>query len=248
MPWKAAAAGIGGVASIIGGILGGRAKTTTSTVTPSWTPEMQQLQDQLKQYSSNLLTDPSAGMAPIQAANQEAINRRYASVPDSLSRQFASRGYGSSGNFGSSLYNTAYARAGDTSNLNNMIAQATLAQKNQGASLADQLLQMNRIATSKTTGPGTSLQDAFMSGGNALMGISQLYTLQQIMKKYGQGNQGGTQGGPGNIYANASPFTMPTTNPDLSGFASMAPDIGGSIDMSGAADLSGDLSGWDFGF
>jgi hypothetical protein len=129
-----------------------------------------------------------------------------------------------------------------------MIAQATLAQKNQGASLADQLLQMNRIATSKTTGPGTSLQDAFMSGGNALMGISQLYTLQQIMKKYGQGNQGGTQGGPGNIYANASPFTMPTTNPDLSGFASMAPDIGGSIDMSGAADLSGDLSGWDFGF
>lgn len=146
---------------------------------------MKSLQDQLSKYSSGLLTDPSAGLEPIRAASTDRINRRYAAMPDKLSERFASRGYGSSGDFGNSLYETEVARSGELFDLDSQIAQLILAEKNQGASLSEQLLGMTRGTTSTSTGttPSTAASDTFQSAGNGLNNIATLLTLSELLKK-----------------------------------------------------------------
>jgi hypothetical protein len=182
MPAPVIAAGIGGVSSLVGGALAGRSKQYTQTMTPSWSPEMQDLQKKLSAYSSGLLTDPAAGTAPIKANAEEAVNRRYAAMPDVISRSMAARGYGSSGNFGNTMYESGYRRSGELSDINSQIAQLILQQRNTGASLADRLLEMTRSTTSTGNTPSTAAADAFMSGGNALSNISTLLTLSKLLK------------------------------------------------------------------
>jgi hypothetical protein len=190
MPAPVIAAGIGGISSIVGGALAGKPKTQTSTTTPTWSPEMTQLQDQLRGYSSSLMSDPSAGLAPVKAANTESINRRYAAMPDQISRSMAARGYGSSGNFGNSMYQSQYARAGDLSQLDNAIAQMTLSQKNQGASIAEQLMAMTRGTKSTGSTPNTSMGDTFQSAGNGMSNIATLLTLSKLMRNPGSPGSG----------------------------------------------------------
>lgn len=186
MPWAPiAAAGIGGIASIIGGGLAGRSKTYTSTSTPTWSPEMSALRDRLSSYSQNLMTDPSAGTAPIRAAAQERINRRYAAMPDTISRQMAARGYGSSGNFGNTMYQTAYQRSGELSDLDAQMANLILQQKSQGASLSEQLLNLTRGTTTTGNTPSTVASDVLQSSGNALNNVATLMTLSKLMKTGG---------------------------------------------------------------
>ena len=186
MPWAPlAAAGIGGVTSIIGGILGGRKKTTTSTTTPTWSPEMQRLQSQLADYSSNLMRDPSAGLQPTLINNQDRINREYMQMPGQVSRMMAARGYGSSGSMGNTMYKLAMGRSGDMSDLQSRIAQMILSQKNQGASLSEQLLQLTRGSTSTGNTPSTALSDGFMSAGNGLNNIATMLTLSKLLKPGG---------------------------------------------------------------
>lgn len=103
-------------------------------------------------------------------------------MPDVVSRSMAARGYGSSGNFGNTMYESGYRRSGELSDINSQIAQLILQQKNTGASLADRLLEMTRSTTSTGNTPSTAAGDAFMSGGNALSNIGTLLTLSKILK------------------------------------------------------------------
>lgn len=187
MPVPVIAAGIGGLSSVLGSVLSGKPKTTTTTMTPTWSPEMQGLESQLSNYSSGLMSDPSAGLSPIKTASQDAINRRYAAIPGKVSSSMAARGYGSSGNFGNTMYQTEFAREGDMSNLDSQIAQMMLAQKNQGASLSEQLLGMTRGTTTTGTTPNTSAADGFMSAGNGLSNLSTIMMLNNILKPGGGG-------------------------------------------------------------
>lgn len=205
MPPMVGAAAIGGVSSILGGLLAGRPKTSTSTTTPTWTPAMQTLQGQLANYSSGLMTDPSAGVAPMRTTAEDDLNRRYAAMPGQISQQMAARGYGSSGSFGNTMYQSGYQRSGQMSDLDSQFAQMILNQKNKGADLSSQLLNMTRGSTSTGTTPDTSMPDAFMSAGNGLSNISTLFALSKLMKGGGLGGGGGSGlGGGGDTSADVN--------------------------------------------
>lgn len=192
MPPAIGAAVIGGGASILGSFLSGRPRTTTSTTTPTWAPGQQDLMNQLQNYSSNQMnnTDPAFQQMRLNAADQ--INRRYAIMPSQISRQMASRGYGSSGNFGNTMYASAQAQSGEQSDLQTQIMQMIMNQRNQGASLSQQLLNATRGSTSTGTTPDVSTSNALLSGGNAFSNIGTLLSLSSILKGAGGGSSGPT--------------------------------------------------------
>ena len=149
-------------------------------------------------YSSGLMKDGGASdMAPITSAARDRINRMYASAPGALSRSMAGRGYGSSGSFGNSLYQLDTARMSDQSGLEAQIMQMLMNQKNQGASLAEQLVAMGRgtDTTGTGTGPSTSAANGFMSAGNGLENIGTLLMMSKILGGGSNPNSGGGLGG-----------------------------------------------------
>jgi hypothetical protein len=180
------------------------------------------------------MTDPSAGLAPIKAAGQESINRSFAAAPDNISRTMASRGYGSSGDFGTNIAQAEYARSGQQNDLNSQIAQMILAQKNQGASLSEQLLGMTRSTTQNTTGtgPGSPLSDTFQNAGSGLNNIATLMTLSKLLKPGGYNsapayNPGSINPGiPG--YSNPGLPIPPSIAPQTGGYGSQLPGGGGN--------------------
>jgi hypothetical protein len=183
MPAPIIAAGIGGVSSLLGGALAGRSKTYTSTTTPQWSPEMQGLMSRLSAFTDQSMSNPGAGLQPIKQAATDNINRNYQGLSRRLSSQFASRGYGSSGDFGNSLYETEYQRAGDLSQLEGQFADREINQRNLGASLSEQLLGMTRGTTTTGNSPSTAAGDAFQSAGNGLSNLSTLLMLSNVLKQ-----------------------------------------------------------------
>ena len=209
MPFLAALlpALIGGGASIAGSLLSGKPKTSTSTssTTPTMTPEMQQLMDQLSSYSKDSMTN-GGGQALTTMKNNsiDQVNRNYMGAPARLSSQFASRGYGSSGDFGNSLYQTEYQRQGALSGLESQYAQMGLNQQNTGANLGEQLLNFGKGSTSTSTGttPDTSAQNGFLSAGNGMSNLSTLLMLSNVLKG------GGGSSTPGNMNTGTSDGSM----------------------------------------
>lgn len=200
MPFLAAApiiaSAVGGGLGILGSFLSGRPRTTTSTTTPSWGPGQQDLLNQLQNYASTQMNNTDPSFQQMRMAGADRINRRYATLPDQISRQMASRGYGSSGNFGNSMYQTNYARSGEMSDLESQIMQMIMNQRNQGASLSQQLLNSTRATTTTGNTPDVSGSNALLSGANAFSNIGTLLSLSNILKagrggEYGQGGYGG---------------------------------------------------------
>src|SRR3954470_9943037 len=103
MPVSIIPAALGMGSSIVGSLLGGGSKTSTSSTAATLSPELKALQDRLLAYSNDSMLDPAKGIAPIRTAGLDSINRSYMGIPQRLASQFASRGYGSSGEFGNSL-------------------------------------------------------------------------------------------------------------------------------------------------
>jgi hypothetical protein len=143
---------------------------------------MQQLMAQLQAYSTQSMNDPSAGFAPIRQAGLDNINRTYMDVPNQVASQLAARGYGSSGSMGNSLYRVALQRGGAVSDFEGNLASKAIDQRNTGASLAQQLLSLNRGTTTTGTTPDTSLSNAFGTGGSALSNISALMMFNNYLK------------------------------------------------------------------
>lgn len=196
MPPVAIAAGIGGIASIAGSILSGKPKTTTQNVsqnstssstgtstsssTPTFSPQLQGLMGQLGDYATNSMNNPTAMLAPIRNAGLSNINQEYAGVPQQVTQQLASRGFGSSGATGEDLYTVANAKSGAQASLEGQLAQLGVQQSQFGASLGEQLLNTGKGTTSTTTGSssttGSSTGTATTTGPNTMAanGLSSL--------------------------------------------------------------------------
>lgn len=190
-------AGLGLGSSVLGSIIGSKPKTTTQTTTPTFSPELQQLMSQLQNYSTSAIQGPDAGLKPMKTAATDSINRNYAKAPMRLASNFASRGYGSSGSFGDSMFNTEMSREGDLSDLEGKFAGMALDQKNKGASLGEQLLQMGRGSTTTGTGPNMATGNGLMSAGNGLENISTMLMMSKLLKGGGGSAPGGGEWNPG---------------------------------------------------
>jgi|SRR5579872_6728004 len=150
----------------------GSTKTTNSSTTPTLTGQGQDLYQQLLNFGTNLTSSPSAGLQPIQAAGEEQINSSFGNIPAVISKQMASRGYGSSGSMGDTMYQTQLARLGALGQFQGNIAGLASQRQMQGGSLMEQLLgtQVGSTGTSKTTtmdpsGLFSALGTMLMMGG-----------------------------------------------------------------------------------
>ena len=130
--------------------------TTASSSLPTFNG-LNDLMGQLASYSSSSMSNPSAQLAPIRNAGLDQINQSYASAPDTVTQQLASRGYGSSGLEGNSLVQVANAKAGAESGFEGQLANSAIQQSQYGASLANQLLNTDK---------GTSTQGAYNGSTN----------------------------------------------------------------------------------
>ncbi len=177
---------IGGGASIAGSALSGKQKTQTqtSTSTPTYSPEMQALQKRLLDYSGGMMSNPSAGLEPMKTASSDRINRRYSAMPGKISQNMASRGYGSSGSFGNTMYQSEQARSGEMSDLDSLMTQLALGRQDQGATIGQNLLRMGQGTTSTGTGtqPGNMAANGLMSAGNGMENIATLLMMNKILK------------------------------------------------------------------
>src|ERR1035441_8254141 len=133
-----------------------------SSSTPTFSSGLQSLMDSLQGYSTQSMTNPSAQLAPIQSAGLDQINQQYATAPDTVSAQLASRGYGSSGLMGNSLVKVANAKAGAQSSFNGQLAGDAVQQSQFGANLANSLLNTGKgtSATTSGTSTGTTSSDS----------------------------------------------------------------------------------------
>jgi hypothetical protein len=136
---------------------------------------MQALQKQLLGYSTDLMN----GQGPVTASGVNQINEGYSQMPNTVTRQLAGRGFGSSGKLGTALFNTENARLNAVSGFRAQSAQ-------NGAGLADSLLNAGR--GSSVTTPGNPTSDALLSGGNGLSNLSTLLMLTKVLGGNGQTN------------------------------------------------------------
>jgi hypothetical protein len=113
------------------------------------------------------------------------------------------------------MYQSDYQRSGEQSDLQTQIMQMIMNQRNQGASLSQQLLGMTRGSTTTGTGPDMSGSNALLSTGNAFNNIGTLLSLGKYFQG-GGGDQWGSMGAPGynTGLGSPSPYTGTTTNPD----------------------------------
>lgn len=183
---------IGAGASIAGSALSGKPKTSTATSTPNFTPAEQSLVDQLLKYSGDTVSDPSAGLGPLKTASMESINRSYGNLPQIISKYMAQRGYGSSGEFGNSLYQTQLGRLGSLADFQGQFANLVSNRQQNAASLGDRLLSTVTGRTSTSTTPDTSLSNGLLSAGNAFNNIGLLAMMQKML-----GGGGGSTPAPG---------------------------------------------------
>src|SRR5438309_9810207 len=89
------AALVGG--STVAGALGNRSKTTTSTTTPSYTPEQGMMQNLLGGILSYDINDPGKGMEPLKTQAVSGVNKTYDNIGKRLQTTLASRGFERSG-------------------------------------------------------------------------------------------------------------------------------------------------------
>jgi hypothetical protein len=181
MPPAAIAAGSIG-ASVLGSILSSRKKTTKTSSTPTYTPEMKALQERLLGYSGDLMTNPGKGLQPIKTASADRINRRYQTMPGKISQNMASRGYGSSGDMGNTMFQTEFARSGEMSDLDSLMSQLMLDQQNKGATIGQNLLRMGQGSEGEGTQPGNMAANGLMSAGNGMENIASMLMMSKILK------------------------------------------------------------------
>lgn len=173
--------------------------------------------NQLQNYATNSITNPSAQLQPIYSAGLDQINQSYAGVPQSVTQQLASRGYGSSGLEGNSLVQVANAKAGSQSALSGQLAQDAVQQGQFGASLANALLNTGKGVSSTGTTSQTGSSSA--SGNSETTGNPSAFS--DILGSLGALLSLGTGFGilsPGGGGSSASPtpnVTGPYTNPYL---------------------------------
>jgi len=133
------------------------------------TPTGSSLFNQLNSFGTGLISDPSAGLQPIKAAGDAAINSAYGNIPATISKQMATRGYGSSGSMGDTEYQTQLARLNAQSQFNGNIATLASNRQMQGGSLMEQLLGTQIGSSSQSQTETVNPMAAFSALGSMLM-------------------------------------------------------------------------------
>lgn len=216
MPFLAPAI-IGTGSSILGSIFGNKPQQQTSTTTPTLSPQMQQVMDQLLAYQQTTMANPESGLAPIKTAAQERINRNYAGAPDRIQSQLSRRGYGSSGKLPAGLYGLESSRMGDLGDIEGKFAQIGSDRSMQAASIVQNILGSMRGSTTTGTMPGNP-GAGLSAAGTSLGNLSSLMMLQQMLKG---GN--GVSSGPSSSVLPGSGYTPPAYTPGNAGPAPYVP-------------------------
>lgn len=148
------------------------------------------------QLSANLeddITSPEKRMEPLRKAGLDNINRSYMGIPSRISSALASRGYGSSGDVGGSLYKAEYERGGAISDLEGKLAAMANGNRTNAMGLTSQFIGSQTGGTqTETTNPGWG---GVIAGG--LSGLTTLIGLNSLLKGGGGGSGGGGGGGGG---------------------------------------------------
>jgi len=171
--------------------------TMSGSTTATFSPQLQQMMNQLLAYSNSSMSNPQAMFAPIQNAGLQAINSTYAAVPGQVAQQMASRGYGSSGAAGDAMYNANLSRANAVSGFQGNLADQEINQQNAGASLGEQLLNTGKgTSTSGTTSGTTSgASDTTGSSTTTTSGLGQILQSLSSLLMMGTGLGGASSGG-----------------------------------------------------
>lgn len=184
---------IGAGASIAGSAIGSGSKTvkTTSTLPP----ELQGAENTDLDTLQKILQSPSAGLGPIQQSSSDAINRAYATLPQTATNKLAARGFGSSGKVGDAVYDTEGARLGAQSDLYGQIAQLSSSRQLSAAQILQSMVASGRGQS--TTYPSNAGSAALTTAGSSLGSLSALIMLQHMIN--GGGSSPSTSGNFGDV-------------------------------------------------
>jgi hypothetical protein len=199
-----------GVVSGVGGALANKSRKSTSTSTqnysrtPTLTPEMKSIQDQLVAYfQQSMQPEGSAALQRLKTNAQSKVASNYKTAPATAANELAARGFatGKSGLSQRTMDQAALSKYSALGDLEGTFAQAILGQNQQGASALMSLLNANRGEEGTSTTTGEAVQGGNMLGGGLNAGVETvilLSTLDKLMKRGG---------------ANAAPSSaMPTSN------------------------------------
>jgi hypothetical protein len=178
---------VGGSAAA--GALSNRSKTSTTTSTPSWTPEQQHMQELLGNVLQYDINDPGKGLEPLKTSAINGVNQTYNGIGDRMDTQLASRGFERSGTAVKTARATEFARAGAIGGVENHFAGMELDQKNRLLQMMQQFGFASPGQNTTSTQPGNMLGGA-VSGG--LETASLLFALNKLGKggggSYGMGD------------------------------------------------------------
>jgi hypothetical protein len=204
MPTALIGAAITGGASLIGGLLGGPAKNTstsntTSTSTPTFTAGQTALQNQEAGILQSRLANPTDQFTAQKTAALQTNNNNFATANSKLQQSLAERGFSGSGKYASGLKSNAVAQAGVAGGIEGQFQGLEAAQQEQNLqdALKFSFSSPGTTSTGSSSGTGTAQAPGGVLGG-ALAGGAQtatfLYALNHLM---GGGGSGGGSGGGG---------------------------------------------------
>jgi hypothetical protein len=179
---------IAGGSSVAGAALSNRKKESTSTSTPTLSPELQQVFDKLLADAGGMATDPMKGLAPLKTNAMEQVNRNYAGSADRISTSLAKRGYSGSGKAPGAFVNLETSRLSDQSGIESAFAKMGADRQIQGMGMTGDLLSRMTGQTSTGTMPGNVAGSALSAGGSSLGSLSALMILSQMLKGGGGSN------------------------------------------------------------
>jgi len=187
MPTPLIGAAITGGASLIGGLLGKKKQTVTST--PTYTGEQMGLQSQLAATLKDRLANPT-NLDPLRTAAASDVNRQFSGAQAGLERRLAARGFGNSGPLVTNTKSLAIARAGALGDLTSKFAGLQIDQNNKAVDDAQRFAFAGPSQTQTQSGPG-ALAGAVSGGAET---ASLLYALNHFMGG-GSGTVGDVPGG-----------------------------------------------------
>lgn len=192
--------------SAVGGLLGGMPKTTTTTNTPSYTPDQMSMQHNLSDMLSARMAHPEGVFDPMKAAAINGVNQTYAGIGQRMQSQFSGRGFGRSGTLLTNRVGQEVSRAGDIGGLESQFASKQLDYTNNLMDQASRFGFANPGSRATSTSPNTMAAGAFGAGSQTLTSLWALNKLMGGGSLFGGGAGGG---GGGSIHPDGTPSWQP---------------------------------------
>jgi hypothetical protein len=163
-------------AGLLSGLFGGKPKTTTtestsnSTATQNsagstrryMTPEQQQAQQLLAQFSLSRIADPMSGVDALLAPQRAKVNATYAGMPQRVADLTLAGNGGMSGKYTRGVRQAEQARIGALTDINMQAPGIAEARQNSSLQMLLQLLGLDM--GSDTTGNATTTQNSSSTG------------------------------------------------------------------------------------